>query len=373
VANAEVRRVFIRGTSLLLVLFLAMFSTAFAEEHNGEFFVPEYDLLALDAEIKDLLDREVRPLGTKKQRLLQLHEIFYQPYYYDIQYEPFGTLTANETFYRGSGNCISLANLFIAAARYVGLDARYQTVRVRREWRPREGFYEVPGHINVVVNLRREQAEIEFNRTFYDERRNRRIVKKVISDRQAKAEFYNNIGVDLLVQKQYDKAIAYFEKALTIYKKLDFVYSNLGVAFKQKGNYQSAEANYLKALDYNPKSQSTISNIFILYHELGNKTRSEVYAKRAEKYARKNPYYLEKLANAHIQKGEYSNAIKLLKNAIRIFDLEPNFYHDLAVAYYYQNNIAKSKRALEKAKALSKSEEFKARYQRKLDALAAVN
>lgn len=368
---AGVKRIVLRTMVLILALIVSVPSTL--AKQQAEFVVPKYDLLALDDGIRDLLDREVKTLPTKKQRLSRLHDIFYQPYYYNIQYEPFNTLTAVETFYRGEGNCISLANLFIAAARYVGLDAKYQIVRANRQWRPREEFYELPGHINVVVDFYRERAEIEFNRTFYDNKENLRIVKRVISDKQAKAEFLNNMGVDRLHDKKYDEAIAYFKAAAKSYRNLDFVFSNMGVAYKYQGDYKSAEVNYLKALAINADNPSTINNIFILYRELGDATQSQRYARRAEKYARKNPYYLDKLANRHIDNGDYQKAVKLLKKAIRIFQLEPDFHHNLAIAHYFQNNITKSKRALRKAIETTDSEEFKTRYQRKLDALATLD
>lgn len=353
-----------------VLLIIATSSTS--AQTPEDIVVPDYALLALDNELKNTLDAEVKSLPTKRQRLNRLHDLLYKPYYYHIRYNPEGTLTAMDTFHQGSGNCISLANLFIAAARYVGLRARYQSVRLQPEWRPRDDFYEVPGHINVIVDMGRERATIEFNQAFYQRYGHRRLIRRIISDKQAEAEFYNNIGVEKLAEKNYALALAYFEKALTRDKKLDFVWSNKGVAHKLAQQYGLAEASYLKALGLNPRNNSTISNIYILYQHLGDKNQSEIYAKRAERYARKNPYYLEKLANSEMEAGEYKNAIRLFKMAIKIFDLEPDFFHGLAVAYYYTNDLASARKALQNAKDIAASDEFKARYQRKLNALAAL-
>jgi len=331
----------------------------------------KHDVLALDDNIKALLDREVKNQSSRRQRLKQLHRILYLPQYSNIQYNASGTKTAIETFYTGGGNCISLANLFIAAARYVGLNAKYQSVRLEPEWRPRDGFFEVPGHINVVVDINRDRATIEFNAAYFRDATNNKFIKKVISDKRAKAEYFNNLAVEKLTEKDHARAFAYFNRAIDTYPKIDFLWSNLGVAYKQVGDYKQAEKSYLKALKINPKSKSTISNIYILYSEIGANTKSKVYAERAEKYARKNPYHLQRLAFERTQSQDYDEAVRLLKKAIRIHDLEPNFFHDLAVAYFYKSNIKRSKWALNKAKALAASDEYKNRYQRKLDALAA--
>lgn len=342
-------------------------------DEGGNVRIEDVDVLALNNEIKALLDEKIKRLPTKRQRLLALHELLYSPEQYNIRYNAYTTASATETFYNGSGNCISLANLFIATARYVGIKARYQTVKLDRQWRPRDGFYEVPGHVNVVVTLPKAKVLVEFNQAYFNEIGNREVVSKVISDKQAKSEYYNNLGVVYLNKKEYPMAIAYFKKSIDNYRKLDFVWSNLGVAYKRLGNFKAAENAYLTAIKHNSRNQSAIGNIYILYSALGNKTKSDVYAKRAEKYARKNPYYLEKLANTKMELKEYSKAITLLKAAIKIYKLEPDFYHGLAIAYYYQNKIEKSKKALRKSIELAESEEYKLRYQRKLDALAGLH
>ncbi len=44
------------------------------------------------------------------------------------------TGTAAETFYNRKGNCLAISNLFIAAARHLGLEASYKTLSVRPTW-----------------------------------------------------------------------------------------------------------------------------------------------------------------------------------------------------------------------------------------------
>ncbi len=335
------------------------------------FTVPDYDILSLSDEIKTLLDTEVAYLKSKKQRFDRLHELFYKPHYLNLVYSPHGTYSASETFRKGKGNCVSHANLFVAAARYLNLNAYYQTVEVPLEWRPRAGFYELPGHINVVVKLGRLTATVEFDSTIFADYDISSLKSEVISDTQAKAEFYNNLGVEELANGDFQKSVAYFDKAIETDKKLDISWSNMGVAYKHLKEYEKAEQAYLKALDLDPENKSAMKNLYVLYTDLGKKTLSAQYKKRVERYARKNPYYLEKLANRELSLKNYSEAQSLFKKAIRIYDLEPSFYHGLAVSFYHQNDIEGAKKALTKAQELSSDESKKARYSRKLKVLAS--
>ncbi len=333
--------------------------------------VPDVDVLALDDNITSLLDKEVRPLPRKIQRLNRLHTLLYSPDELHIQYLASGNYSATETFHKKAGNCVSLANLFIAAARYVGLDARYQFVEVEPQWQPQGEFFQVPGHINVVVTIGGQRAEIEFNGAYFDAVSGHKLRREIISDTRAKAELYNNLGVEKLSQGKEKQAIAYFDKAISFDKRMDFTWSNRGVAYKHLGNFDEAERSYRRALKLNPRNNSAIKNIYILYSTQGDKTQAKKFAKRVEKYARKNPYYLAKLAQHHMSQERYKKAIHLLKSAIKIHPEEAEFHHYLGVAYFNIDKNKKSRAAFELAKRLSDSESKKAGLQAKIDALAA--
>ena len=339
---------------------------------NKDFIVPDYDVLHLTDEIKNFLDIEVASIQSKKQRFLKLHDVFYKPFYLNLMYNPEGTYTAAETFRIGHGNCISHANLFVAAARYVGLKANYQTVDVPLEWRPRQGFYELPGHVNVILKLGRYTATVEFNQAIFDEYDITNLKTEVISDDRAKAEFFNNLGVEALTGNEYYKAIAYFEKAIDTDRKLDISWSNLGVVHKKLGNFSEAEKAYLKAIDLNRYNKPAMKNLFVLYTQLGDKENADAYRKDVEKYARKNPYYLEKLAKRELALENYKEASKLFKKAIKIYKLESSFYHGLALSYYHQNKIDQAKDALDEAQQYATLED-KQRFSQKLQTLSSKN
>lgn len=333
--------------------------------------IPEYNLLQLDGKIKSLLDEKIAHLASPVQRLNRLHALLFSPEQLHIRYDPNSTSTAIDTFYARKGNCLSLANLFIASARHVNLKAKYQTVNISRQWRPQTDFFEVPGHINVAVNLLGKNATIEFNGAYYDLAQSEQLAQKIVTDERALAEFYNNLGVGKLNQGLYEEAIAYFEHAISIDHKVDYTWSNLGVAHKLMGNFKQSEKSYITALNINPTNNSIVRNIHLLYESLKDSKKSKKYAKKAEKHARKNPYYLAQLAEQAIQKHDYKSAKKLAKKAIKILKSEPDFFHVLATAYFYLDHPKNAQRALEQARLLSQTQEQKERFENKINHLSA--
>ncbi len=51
------------------------------------------------------------------------------------------------------GNCLLVMNLFVAMARHVGVDANFQTVRVRPSWDRRGDLLVISQHINATGRL----------------------------------------------------------------------------------------------------------------------------------------------------------------------------------------------------------------------------
>jgi len=355
----------------LTILFQSTNIVAVESETKPTKLAPiDENVLALNDEIKALLDQEVGSRRTKLGKLERLHELLYDKNYQHIRYTPSGNFSAIDTFYNKEGNCMSLANLFIAAARYVGLNARFQSVKVKKQWRPHETFYEVPGHMNVLVKLPTRSVTIEFNQTFQSDAMKGRLVSKVISDRQAKAEYLNNLGAEELSNGNEGAAIEYFETSVKHFPKLDFVWSNLGVVQKRIGHFEAAEASYLEALRINQHNTSALGNIYILYDELGNKEKAKQYTEKAQALALKNPYNLEKLAKGYLANRQYKQSVKMFRKAIGIYNKEPSFHHGLANAYYHLGDKRKTKRSLERAQKLSSNEQKRMRYQNKLDALS---
>ncbi|MDH3992831.1 MAG: hypothetical protein OEV47_07950, partial [Gammaproteobacteria bacterium] len=109
------------------------------------------DLLAMDDSMRDFVARYTGGTGNSRQRMMALHRAITGAGILNIQYDPFADGSAREVFYRGTANCLSYANLFIALAREAGLDAHYQWLEVRPRWSRVGERISVGLHVNVVV------------------------------------------------------------------------------------------------------------------------------------------------------------------------------------------------------------------------------
>lgn len=331
--------------------------------------IEDVDLLAISDEIKSLLDAKIRPIENETQRAEELHRLLFKPFFLGIRYDYEQTHTAQGTFDHGAGNCLSHASLYVAAARYVGLKAKFQTVTVPREWMDMKDFYVVPGHINVGITTRGHATlTVEFT-DVYSAYHTQNMKTEAISDRQALAEYYNNKGMEHMGKQDYLSAIAYMRKSVDTYKRMGFVWSNLGVAYKINGHLALAEDAYKRGLKYEKHNLSIINNIYILYRQKGENEKADKLAKKVERYSKKNPYYLEKLARSDMSLGNQRNAISLLKRAIALKPEEPRFHFSLSLAYYDLGEMDKSIAALEKAQSLSETYDDYLRYQAKLNVL----
>lgn len=365
------------------------------------------EVLHIGDELKQLIDDHLEGYTSIRRRSERLHQLLFDPAHQNIQYSPNATHTAHEAFIYKTGNCIGLSNLFVAAARYAGLNAHYQSVAVPRQWQLQENYFIVPEHMNVGIfrnavsfdsNRKRakkvgvparsyasnfDQAGFAFEvledevrpsyvvefLSIYARRNIKGIDYTTISDEQALAEYYNNLAVDQLELGNLDHAIDMFKTALSTYAKASFVWSNLGYAYKRKELYDDAEEAYLKAFSLNKKNYSAVKNLYVFYDKLGQHKKALHYKKRVDRYNQKNPYYHQSLADQYLASGDVKKSIYHYRKMVRLVPESNAFHHKLAIAYYRAGKIKASQKHLKKAQKLSVLSEQKIAYQGKIDSL----
>ena len=114
---------------------------------------PEIDPLYISADITEMLDRLIAKNDSPALRIAKIQTPLFNEGYLSLQYSASQTLTADEVFRSRRGNCLSAMNLYIAMARYAGIDAAFQTVAVRPEWDKRGELLVLSRHINASGRL----------------------------------------------------------------------------------------------------------------------------------------------------------------------------------------------------------------------------
>ncbi len=89
-------------------------------------------MLTLSPEVREALDSKISGGWGNRRKLKNLRELLYGEEHLNIRYDAASTLSATDTFNARAGNCLSMTSLFVASARYLGLDAHFQTVTGKR-------------------------------------------------------------------------------------------------------------------------------------------------------------------------------------------------------------------------------------------------
>jgi Flp pilus assembly protein TadD len=324
------------------------------------------EILKLNATMRKMVDLHVKPINDEERRAQALYDLIFGSDKLALEFDSSRTKTATETIESGSGNCISIANAFIAMGRYADLDVGYLHVDVPDDWQRESDLYYQFRHISAAVRIpSNEYLGIEFDwmggintvRT------------RSLTDEQGFSAFYSNRGVELLMQDDMDAAMAYLLRAIEIDPDNSNNWTNLGVAYRRLNQLGQAEHAYKQALRRKRSNLSALNNLAILYQMTGKTKDAEKYSKKLERYRRKNPYYMIELSKQEIEKGDYSKALKWAKKAIKKHSGEHEFYFVAAKAYAYLGDTDKAMLNLRLAEEYAHQSGNKDRYSRKLELL----
>ncbi len=307
------------------------------------------NLLEMSPEMEQFVDLHLAGKSRKSGRAWALAYAVLDPFLLSFDYDPQVTLTAQQAFRERKGNCLTFSNMFIAMAREAGLDAWFREVEIPPEWSSVNDTMLVSIHVNAAVHERGTEYVVDVSR------RKTNDVEKIrrLSDREAEAQFYNNLGVDALIDNDLAQAYAYFSKAIETEKALAYVWSNIGVVFRRNGQNVDAMLAYQTALQIDPQQDVALNNLYTIYEEDGDTEAAAALQARVEKKRRRNPYYLLHLAEVANEEERWSDAIDLLNRAIRMNRGEYRFHYTLAQSQFYAGKTEVAQASLDRAKRLA--------------------
>ena len=316
--------------------------------------VADVDPLQVSEEMLQFLEQHLPRDTASHSKAFTLAYTTLDPYLLAFKYDPSITLSAEEAFRKKTGNCLSFSNLFIALARAAGLKAWYQEVEVPQNWSNINETLLIGKHVNAVV----EGSGSKFVRSHYvvdvsreglaDESTSHKI-----SDDEARAQFYNNLGADALVDEELAEAYAYFAKGIETAPGISYIWSNLGVVLRRNNQPEDAKSTYLVALELNPGDLVALNNLYSLYLEEGNESEAKNVHARVERHRHLNPFYLQQLSTEAVEEQRYDDAITLLKQAIKIDGNEYRFHLALARTLLLDGNEKAAQLSLNRAKQLA--------------------
>ncbi|MCG8415096.1 MAG: hypothetical protein MI746_12825 [Pseudomonadales bacterium] len=291
---------------------------------------PEIDPLLLSEEIKQLVDEHVRPYPGEETRVERLQEILYGEEYLDLQYTDERTHTAIEAFELQEGNCLSAMNLYVAMARYAGVDANFQTVEVQPSWDRRGGLLVLSKHINATGRFNVQRRYVV---DFTPEIALQQLTASVVSDQYARGLYFNNLGVEAMIAGDLEQAVIYFKNALFLESNLSIAWNNIGAAYNRLGNKEFAEYSYQMAFNADNTNATAINNLAKFYRLSGNIELAQEYALAIERFNNRNPYFHYARGQVAFNESDLDQAQTSFSRALRLKEEEPDFYLALADVY----------------------------------------
>jgi Flp pilus assembly protein TadD len=289
------------------------------------------DLLALNDDMRDFVQRYTADSNGRRQSLHSLHQAVKSPGALGIEYDPFAEGGAIEAFRRGSANCLSYASLFVALAREAGLDADYQWLEVRPQWSRLGERVAVQLHVNAVVNTGRgEQYMVDI-----DPPPTREITgSRRLSERQAQSLYHNNLAMAALGREQLDEAWRQLVKALALSPELGMLWVNLGAVYRQAGQWEPAEQAYLQALALEPGDRSAMTNLIVLYDLQGRTDEAARWSERVERYRKNNPFYHAWLGDQAAAEDDWRSALRHMRRALGLAPGDSNLLYTAGVIHH---------------------------------------
>jgi tetratricopeptide (TPR) repeat protein len=291
---------------------------------------PEVDPLHINQEIKVLVDRAVQGENENEARLRKLLSLLYNSDGLALRYSPEVTHTAVELFKTRQGNCLSVMNLFVAMARHAGIDANFQTVKVRPNWDRRGNLVVLSQHINATGRFGPHRHYVS---DFTPEVSLQQFTSTAVTDVEARSLYFTNIGVEALIRGNSEQALDFLKNALFLDPDSSVAWNNIGAIYSALGNSELTEFSYKMSVLKSSNSMSAIGNLAKFYRKNGQLARAKQYDRAIQRFNEKNPYFYYSQGNAALTDKDFPHAEELLLKAVSLMKFEPVFYQTLSRLY----------------------------------------
>ncbi|MDA9901927.1 hypothetical protein N9D99_05385 [Gammaproteobacteria bacterium] len=291
---------------------------------------PEVDPLQINQEIRVLVDKAVQDEDENEGRLRKLLLLLYGSDGLALRYAPEVTHTAIESFAARQGNCLSVMNLFVAMARYAGIDANFQTVKVRPNWDRRGNLVVLSQHINATGRFGPHRRYVS---DFTPEVSLQQFTSTTLTDVQARSLYFTNIGVEALIEGNSEEALDFLKNALFLDPDSSVAWNNIGAIYSDLGNSELTEFSYKMSVLKDSNSMSAIGNLAKFYRKNGQLARAKQYDRAIERFNETNPYFFYSQGSAALSDDNFVLAEELFLKAVSLMRFEPVFYQALSRLY----------------------------------------
>lgn len=297
-------------------------------------------LFALDDTVRHNLASYDRMDYTTERRLDHLMSKLYGPTGIRLAYSSGNSTGATQTWLSKRGDCLSLTILAYSAARFLGLKAQMQEVRVPMALDRRDGMDFINDHVNLLI---RNQTEIMINGQSiqaggfvidFEPQAGSRGTGALLSEDAILARFYNNKGSESLARSDYPQAYAYYKVAIETDPAYVPSYTNLALVYNRGGHHANAERLLLHAMALGGPSYAPLRSLQQLMTALGRLPEAQHYAHQLQRRQDQDPYHWFGVGYAALQDGHFGAAIRALERAAKLSTGFEEVHYNLGLAYF---------------------------------------
>jgi tetratricopeptide (TPR) repeat protein len=251
---------------------------------------------AIDDDIAAAADREVGPVGTAVERLRRLIGFLNDRGALYFQYTKGMSLTARQAFHEKRGDCMAYTNLYVGAARHLGIPVYFVHISQARDYFERDGFFFVSTHMAVGYGGGKERGQASPYVAVVDFAQEvtgtSLLAYRSIDDATATALFYNNVAVNLMVAGETGKAEAMLRFLMEKCPDLKEPYNNLGVLLVREGRYDEALTLLKEAIGRFPAEHPLYTNAIQAARGAQDREEAAALDQEGQKLAGSDPFYL---------------------------------------------------------------------------------
>ncbi len=329
-------------------------------------------VFALDDALKQSLRTDRSAGDDVERRLDTLLNRLYGPGGIRLSYSSGHTTGAVQTWNNKRGDCLSLTILVYAAALYLHIPAHMQEVQVPAALDRHDGVDFIIGHVNVFV---RNGGDVSINgQAFgaggliidFEPQAGSRRSGEWLTEQGILARFYNNRASEYLVQKDDQRAYAYYRAALAEAPDYAPAYTNLAQLYARHHLLEPAERLLQHAIALDGPSYAPLRSMQALLRSQGRNLEAQYFADQLAKRQHEDPYYWMGLGLAALQSGRNAEAIRALERAVALTTGFEELHFHLGVAYWRNGQLDAAGKQLAAMNAINANDPDVAVLSRKL-------
>ena len=285
------------------------------------------------------------------------------------------TRTAARTLDEASGNCLSLAIVTTALANAVDVDTGYLLVDSTPIFERQGGIVSKTIHVRSILYDPAWESEKEGEREtsrpgiqfdyFPDDTQRARLIGNLRENAYV-AMYYSNMAGEALTAGDSDAAFWYLLESLRHDPDNAIALNTMAVVYRRTGNEQMAERIYRYGIDSLPENVSFLRNYHSLLKRQGRDEEAEAISRTIATLDDPNPFHWVNAGRSALSDGEFEEATRHLRRAIRIAPYLHEAHALMAVAHLQMGNPSRSERELRRAMDIAQRESTRSLYQAKL-------